>query len=234
MDARMLARLAFAVAVASIAFASPAAAQSCGSPPDPRTNTADYASWCSCMGGSYNYQTTACVGARGPTGGGYRDGSSGTWGCLARARNGAWGNSWSFGSEGEARARALSECRSRARGSPCSISACRTGVTASNPMRPGASAPAQRAPAQSAPPRQRPAYSCDLCARKLRADLNAGWASGRTISYAQQAIAGYQNCKRKARGSCDAGDLLERAVRNACFGFQDEPSFRRCLGRILQ
>lgn len=223
MPARTLHLVVLIVAVSTVAFAVPAAAQSCGSPPDPRTNTAGYASWCSCMGGSYNYQTTACVGARGPSRG-YSGGSSGTWGCLARAPNGAWGNSWEFGSEGGARARALSECRSRARGSACSIATCRTGVTASNPLR----------PAGRAPPRQRAAYSCDVCAQKLRADLNAGWASARTRSYTQQAIAGYRNCKRRATATCSAGDILVRTVQNGCFGFHDEAAFRQCLGRTLR
>jgi hypothetical protein len=73
----------------AIAALAQAGAQSCGQPPDLRYNTAGYASWCSCMDGSYNYQTTECVGAHGPSGGGYRRRSSGTWGCLAQSRNGA-------------------------------------------------------------------------------------------------------------------------------------------------
>jgi hypothetical protein len=219
------------LAACALGLATPASAQSCGNPPDPRTNTAGYASWCSCMGGSYNYQTTECVGARGPSGGGYRRGGSGNWGCLARARNGAWGNSWEYRSESAARSRALSECRTRSKGSACSISYCRTGITASNPPRPSG-----RTPARSAPSRQRSAYSCAVCERKLRADLNAGWASGRTRSYVQQAIAGYQNCKRKAAPPCTAGDIdiLVRTIQNGCYGFPTEAAFRQCVGRVLQ
>lgn len=215
-------------AVAALAGSRPGHAQSCGQPPDPRTNTAGYASWCSCMGGSYNYQTTACVGARGPSGGGHRGGSSGTWGCLAEARNGAWGNSWEFGSENAARSRAQSECRARSKGSACSVSYCRTGITASNPLQPPG-----RKPAQSTPVRK-PAYSCAVCAQKLRADLNAGLGSARIVTYTQQAIAGYQNCKRKAAPPCDIGDILVRTVENGCNGFKaDDAAFRQCLGRTL-
>jgi len=228
MAARARSLLALIAAACALGLATPAAAQSCGNPPDPRTNTAGYASWCSCMGGSYNYQTTACVGARRPSRGS-SGGSSGTWGCLAQARNGAWGNSWSYGSEGAARSRALSECRARAKGSACAIAYCRTGTSAaSRPLRTG------RAPAQSAAPRRRMAYACSLCERKLRADLNAGWASARTRTYVQQAIAGYQNCKRKAAPTCTAGDILVRTIENGCYGFPTEASFRQCIGRTLR
>jgi hypothetical protein len=220
--------LALFVAACLLGLATSAAAQNCGYPPDPRTNTAGYAAWCSCMGGSYNYQTTECVGAHGPRGPSGPSRPSGTWGCLAQARNGAWGNSWGYASESEARQRANAECRSRSRGQACAISYCRTGTSASQPPRPGG-----RAPAQTSPAPRRAAYSCALCERKLRADLESGWASGRTRSYVEQAIVGYQNCKLKASGSCSAGDLLVRTIRNGCSGFQAETPFRQCVGRAL-
>ncbi len=180
------------------------------------------------MGGSYNYQTTACVGAHGPSGGGTRRGSSGNWGCLAQARNGYWGNSWEYSSQSAARSRALSECRARSKGSACSISYCRTGITASNPPRPPG-----RKPAQSTP-RRKPVYSCAVCAQKLRADLNAGLGSARIVTYTRQAIAGYQNCKRKATPPCSIGDILVRTVENGCNGFKgNQTEYRRCLGRTL-
>lgn len=221
--------IAFLFAVTgAFAASTQARAQSCGQPPDPRYNTSGYASWCSCMGGSYNYQTTECVGAHGPSGGGTRRRSSGTWGCLAQARNGAWGNSWEYSNQGAARSRALSECRARSKGSACSVSYCRTGVTASSPLRPSGRKPAQRSTGR------KPTLSCAVCAQKLRADLNAGWASARIVTYTQQAIAGYQNCKRKATPPCDIGDILVRTVRNSCTKHEtDDKEFRRCLGDAL-
>lgn len=109
--------------------ASPARAQ-CGSPPDPRVNTAGYASWCSCMGGSYNYQTTACTGATGPRqpSGGTVRGGGGSWPaqhwyCRARASNGAsgWGR---YGDRAAAERSALLNCDSYARGRACRITSC--------------------------------------------------------------------------------------------------------------
>lgn len=38
----------------------------CGSPPDPWGNASGYRAWCSCMGGTYYSDTTACKGATGP------------------------------------------------------------------------------------------------------------------------------------------------------------------------
>jgi len=204
-----------------------APAQNCGSPPDPRTNTAGYASWCSCMGGSYNYQTTACVGARSPQVRRRGSSSSGGWYCIARARNGANGWARHYRTEAEARRRALAECHNYSKGQACAIRSCRLeGSGAAQTRRPS---PAQTRQGR----RTRPAYGCDVCHRKLMSDLRAGWASARTRTYVDQAIAGYENCKRKAAGSCLQGDILARTVRNACFGFRTEASFRACLGRTL-
>lgn len=207
----------------------PAAAQ-CGSPPDPRTNTAGYASWCSCMGGSYNYQTTACTGASGPRRGGGPGTAADMWYCQARARNGAWG--WGrFAGKADAEARALAECRAYARGQSCSIQYCRYG---------GGAAPPRAAPAPSAAPAASPgrvpaaraAYDCDVCHKKLYADVRSGWASAGVRSYVSQALAGYDNCKRRARGSCLYGDILARSLRNSCTGFSD-PHYGACIGRIV-
>lgn len=219
--------VALFVAVCALVASAHAQAQSCGQPPDPRTNTSGYASWCSCMGGTYNYQTTACVGATGPRRGGGTT-SSGDWGCYARASNGAWGNSWGWGSEAQARSRALSECRSNSRGRACSVRYCQRGT--SSARRPG---PGRTAPRQAAPPRTRYAYSCSLCERKLRNDLLSGLGSARIQTYVRQAIAGYENCKRKGRPPCTGGDILVRSLRNGCFGFRADEPFRRCVGRVL-
>lgn len=217
----ILSRVAIlAACIALLILSGAAQAQNCGSPPDPRSNTAGYASWCNCMGGSYNYQTTACTGAR--TGGARpQGGSSQLWYCRAQARNGAWG--WGeFASQSDATQRALNECRNYARGRPCSIQYCRLG-----------GGPAQRPTQAARAPRRAAAYGCDTCARKLRADLRSGWASGRLHSYVDQAIAGYENCKLKAAGSCTTGDVLVRTVRNGCSGFDAETAYRACLGRTL-
>lgn len=225
MPGRVHVVVALFAAAGALAASAEAYAQSCGQPPDPRYDTSGYASWCSCMGGTYNYQTTACVGATGPRRRGGTP-SSGSWGCYARASNGAWGNSWSWGTQAQARSRALSECRAQSRGRRCTVRYCRQGTSASR--RPG---PRRTAPGRAAP-RKRYAYSCSLCARKLRADLNSGWASRRIRTYVRQAIAGYSNCKRKARPPCSRGDILVRPVR-ACFNSGGDRAFRACVGRVL-
>lgn len=219
---------ALLIAVCALVVSAQAQAQGCGQPPDPRYNTSGYARWCSCMGGSYNYQTTACVGARGPRGGGGQQ-SSGDWGCYARARSGAWGNSWGWGSEAQARGRALAECRAQSRGQACSIRYCRRGT--SSAQRPGRTG--VTAPRQAAPSRTRYAYSCSLCEQKLRNDLLSGLGSARIQTYVRQAIAGYNNCKRKGRPPCTGGDILVRSVQNGCFGFGADEPFRSCVGRVL-
>ena len=311
------AAVAFAILILGLFAAAPARAQSCGTPPDPRIYTAGYASWCSCMGGSYNYQTTACVGARGPRTGGAT--YSANWGCFAQARNGATGNSWGYVSEGEARTRALNECRPRG-GSSCAIRYCQRGTSAGNApgrqrtapppqltaegsavdtgnwgcyaqagngrggyswgfagegearqralsecrthsgqasctvrscqpgtsaqllpsKRPVAGARQRRAPEPSstdevqAPASQRaPRYACAVCERKLDADLRTGLSSARPRTFVQQVIAGYENCKQKAFQPCFLGDIQARSVTNACNGFTGNTEFKACLGRVL-
>ncbi len=219
------------IVAAVVLFASAQGhAQGCGQPPDPRYNTSGYASWCSCMGGSYNYQTTACVGATGPRRSYH--GTSGTWGCYARASNGAWGNSWSWGTEAQARGRALSECQAKSRGRRCTVRYCQRGTSsAQRPERSGVGTSRQTTPRRTPPKRY--AYSCSLCERKLRNDLLSGLGSARIQTYVRQAIAGYNNCTRKAEPPCTVGDILVRSVRNGCFGFRTDEPFRRCVGRVL-
>lgn len=133
-----------------LALVLPASAQ-CGSPPDPRSNSSGYSSWCSCMGGSYNYQTTACVGARGPSSSSSSSSSSGGgWACRAEARSGAFGFGKDYATEAEARQVALSYCRQNARGQACSITFCGYGAGAAV-ARPAGQGPRQAtvAPAQS-------------------------------------------------------------------------------------
>ncbi len=317
------ASVALAIMLMALFAGAQARAQNCGSPPDPRTYTAGYMSWCVCMGGVYNYQTTACVGARGPRGGGQT--YSENWGCFARASNGASGNSWGFASEGDARSRALNECRARG-GSSCSVRYCQRGTSAGNaPARqrtapppqaapdgtiadtgnwgcyaqaangrggyswsfasegeararalsecrthsgqasctvracqPGTSAQLlpskrpvagtqRRAPGQPAPAadqsstdeamgpagQRAPRYACAVCERKLNADLRTGLSSARPRSFVQQVIAGYENCKQKAWQPCFLGDIQARSVTNACNGFTGNTEFKACLARVL-
>jgi hypothetical protein len=215
------------------ALALPAQAQ-CGTRPDPRWDSAGYSSWCSCMGGSYDYQTTACVGARsGAPSSSSSSSSGGAWGCRAEARNGAYGYGKDYATEAEARQTALNYCHSYSRGQRCTITFCRRGA-GDSVMGPSRSAPAQRsAPARpSVRPATRAAYGCDLCYRKLVSDVRAGWASSRLISYVTQALAGYSNCKLKARGSCLQGDIWARTLTNSCKNFTVEKDYRDCIGRI--
>ena len=85
----------------------------CGNPPDPQYDTAGYVAWCSCMGGTYNYQTTECMGARrdcaGPP-------QTDTWGAIAyNTRTRALGWSYNFSSRRAAESYALRQCRGSCR-----------------------------------------------------------------------------------------------------------------------
>ncbi|MGE4166134.1 MAG: hypothetical protein AB7E67_09140 [Xanthobacteraceae bacterium] len=372
-------KLAFAAA-ALFAAAAPWPASACGSPPDPRTNTAGYASWCSCMGGSYNYQTTACTGATGPRRGGGQSSRSGYsfpaqhWYCRARARNGASGwaryadrgqaesealsncsqysrgqacriagcshvggetaggaapsgvpafgaqwycrarasngaSGWGrAGSRSAAEANALGYCDQNARGSACRIVSCTangqqvpvgspsatTPAAAPEPQTPSAtppgftpfrqptatcggrkclagqtcgptnrcynpnthfycgttrcvkgrnyaantacgkcSAPAQDRRASPNPPFPFGTQTCEQCYRKLKADIRFGWFSHRPHSYIGHAVTGYENCKRKAAGSCDNADRFRDAARGcATPGFTNDGS-RTCIENVL-
>jgi hypothetical protein len=82
-------------------------------------------------------------------------------------------------------------------------------------------------------PARKPAYDCETCHQKLMADIRSGWASGRLRTYVAQAIAGYENCKRKAAPNCMQGDILVRTIRNACDAQPDEDAYRACVGRIV-
>jgi len=146
-----------AAAFVALSFAATPARAQCGSPPDPRTNTAGYASWCSCMGGSYNYQTTACTGAHGPAkrgGGTTNSGNSWPaqhWYCRARASNGAWG--WGrYGDRSAAERNALARCDQYAKGRACRVVNCTFvgGTPPADSASPSYSAPAP--PPAAAPP----------------------------------------------------------------------------------
>lgn len=103
-----------------ITFFTTTASAGCGLSPDPKYDSTGYANWCLCMGGLYNYQTTACVGA---TGSKHRTKRAHRWYCRAQARNGAWG--WGeYYDQTSARARALYECHLRSRGQACRIQYC--------------------------------------------------------------------------------------------------------------
>lgn len=156
---------ALAACFAAALFLSAPAQAQCGSPPDPRTNTAGYASWCSCMGGSYNYQTTACTGARGPSTRSGGTTSSGNdwpaqhWYCRARAGNGASG--WArYGDRADAERAALGYCDQYARGRACRIVGCSYvgGTPPAETASPSYSAPSPTAPPETPPPAAAPPF----------------------------------------------------------------------------
>jgi hypothetical protein len=148
-----------------------------------------------------------------------------TWYCRALAPNGAWG--WGYSSNpGRARQIAVGECQKRADG--CEIEACRVNdpSLAQAPSRPRPPPP----PAQG-PMTPEQAW-CDTCTRKLRNDVDSGWASGLVRLYVGQAVSGYENCKLKARGVCPAGDRLAKALRDCSrYGFD---AYRQCLSDAIQ
>lgn len=165
---------------------------------------------------------------------GWRDGDSGrggsqsgparVWYCRALAPNGTtygWGSS---SSQDNARQRALSECQRRASG--CTIDACRVNdpslASAPRKTRPTAGRQSQTKVEQG---------WCGLCVRKLQSDINSGWASALIRSYVGQAIAGYENCKRRASGTCTAGDQLVNRLR-AC-GSKMFAEYRNCISSSL-
>jgi hypothetical protein len=167
----------------------------------------------------------ACKNACGWRGGdgGRQSGPARLWYCRALAPNGAYGWASSSNQDG-ARQRALNECRQRASG--CVIEACRIND-------PGlASAPPKtRSTAQGQRQTKAEQGWCELCVRKLRSDINSGWASALIRSYVGQAIAGYENCKRRAGGTCAAGDQLVnrlRACRSEAFA-----GYRACVSSTL-
>lgn len=174
-----------------IAFAitTRADAAGCGSPPDPRTNTGGYISWCVCMGGVYNTGTTACVGARGPrTGGGTATGPSFGWPaqhwyCRARASNGA--NGWArYADRGRAESEAVSNCSQHSRGRACRVVGCNhIGDTATSGASPGGVAN----------------VGADWYCRARAGNGASGWGRSTSRSSAERNALGY--CDQNARGS---------------------------------
>jgi hypothetical protein len=127
---------------------------------------------------------TVCIGATGPRTQQRGSATRVLWTCRSTARNGAWGRSSDYPTRASVLANSLKTCRRYSRGSPCSLQYCRSRtVHAAQPARP---APQATPPAQ----RKRAAYGCDLCHRKLLADLRSGLGSARIHIYVDQAIAG--------------------------------------------
>lgn len=189
-----LASFAAAAFAIGVATGQPAFAQ-CGSPPDPRSNSAGYASWCSCMGGSYNYQTTACVGARGPGGSSKSSSSSGGgWACRAEARGGAFGFGRDYATEAEAREVALSYCRRNAGGQACSVTFCGRGAGEAV-ARPAGAGPRQSAAAPAQTWKTGGAWAC----RAEASGGASGWVKdGATEADARQGALAH--CKQYSKG----------------------------------
>ncbi|MEX0751715.1 MAG: hypothetical protein WD073_02165 [Xanthobacteraceae bacterium] len=215
--------------LALFALVLPARAQ-CGSPPDPQYDTAGYSSWCSCMGGSYNYQTTECVGARSgsssSSSSSSSSGSGGYWGCRAEARNGAYGYGKDYATEAEARQVALDYCRRYSGGRSCTIKFCAWGA-GDSVTGPGQSAPSQQqssspsSPSYSAVPPSSssstattpsifaPGRGIWACRAEAR-DGAAGWVTDAKTEAQARQIA-LQNCRQNSGGGacyitfCKAG-----------------------------
>lgn len=163
---------------------------------------------------------SACGWTQDGRGGGQQSGPTRLWYCRAVTGKGGAGWAWSPDLD-TARQSALNYCRKYGR---CTIEACRV----NDPSL--ARAPSTtRAPVRGPGPTPRQQGWCELCTRKLQADVRAGWASALIRSYVGQAIAGYQNCKRMAPsgGSCPAGDRLAAALRQC--GWRTFAAYRACI-----
>jgi len=230
--------LGFIFALVFILFsAALTSAQACGNPPDPWGNASGYAAWCSCMGGSYNWSTTACEGATGPSRDSNRGSDSGDystprgtgWYCVAKAGNGAWG--WGeFWQKSGAVSRAFKYCRQGANGTQCHLSWCaqNSGITKKTSRKP-------KWLARKSPKKKRrgSALSCNTCYRKMVNDIKSGRNSGRYKSYVNQAMSGYYNCKRKSDNHCTRGDILYRSLYNGCRGYNSNRTYKSCVTRIM-
>jgi hypothetical protein len=171
----------------------------------------------------------ACKAACGwDEGGGGRKGGGGPaqiWYCRAVAPDGAWG--WASSSkESWARQNALAGCRKHADG--CRIEDCRINDPTLAQKPPASARPAPPQQGGTAPD----GGWCALCVRKLQADIDSGWASGLIRIYVGQAIAGYENCRQKAGGACEAGDQM--VVRLRACGSKMFDDYRRCLTEATQ
>ena len=235
----------FGIAMFALLFSfnislEPAQANHCGNPPDPWGNASGYANWCSCMGGSYNYSTTACSGATGhrssprtnnSSDGLYSNPKGIGWYCYSKARNGAWG--W-----GEHRSRSRAQniatgfCRQNSRGQRCRITSCKQNANASQrqAIKKGIR---QRRTIKRKTRNKRARLSCSVCYRKLVSDVKTGWASRRFRTHVNQSIGGYNNCKRKTRDSCTRGNILVRSLRRGCNQFRGR-AYKSCVNRIMR
>lgn len=237
-----------AAAIFIVAFVVAAPAQTCGSPPDPRSNSLGYSNWCSCMGGSYNIYTTACTGARGPSqrGGGTTSGGNNWpaqhWYCRARASNGAsgWGR---YGDRAAAERSALSYCDSYAKGRACRITGCTYvgGTPPADTASPSYSAPPAAAaqPPDTAPPFgafRQPAATCG--GRKCLADQICGptnkcydptrhFYCGRT-----QCVTGRRYAAASACGKCAPQQEAARPAPPSLFPFAAQ-TCAQCYHKLL-
>lgn len=76
--------------------------------------------------------------------------------------------------------------------------------------------------------------ACSVCSDGLARNVQAHVGNARMLqTYVDQAIAGYNNCKRKAGGDCSTGDILVRTLQNACNGFDEETAYHSCIARIF-
>jgi hypothetical protein len=223
---KRIALLAACVSILLLAAATPALAQSavlcgcyCGITISPPCSEQACKAACGWRSGD---------GSRGGDGGG----STQLWYCRALGRNNGYGWAWSP-NQNWARQRALSECQERTRG--CVIEACRINdpSLANAPPKSRARSTARGARGKSQTRAEQ--GWCELCTRKLRNDVNSGWASALIRSYVGQAIAGYQNCKRMGGGTggaCPVGDQLVSRLR-AC-SIRTFSAYRECISNSLQ
>lgn len=88
-------------------------------------------------------------------------------------------------------------------------------------------------PRQAAP---KYAYECSVCEDGLERNLRAHVGNPRMLAtYVDQALAYYDNCKRRARPPCTAGDLFARTVRNGCdFDSLGEAGYHQCIKKAVE
>jgi hypothetical protein len=85
--------------------------------------------------------------------------------------------------------------------------------------------------------RQQPAYGCPVCEDGLERNVAAHIGNPRMLAtYVDQAIAYYENCTQRAGGSCMAGDLLVRALRNGCDKYRSkgEGPYHGCVQMVIE
>ncbi len=80
------------------------------------------------------------------------------------------------------------------------------------------------------------AYECSVCEDGLERNLRAHIGNPNMLAtYVDQALAYYDNCKRRARPPCTAGDLFARTVRNGCdFESLGEAGYHQCIKKVVE